>query len=74
MVKVVELSKVRLETAWDIGVHISKEEDNIIFKDAGWLLQANFFYLKCIFMYFLDVSDAIRDKLLSFFELASNKD
>ena len=67
MVKVVELRKVWLESAGDIGVHISKEEDNIVFKDAGWLLQANFFYLKCILMYFLDVSDAIRDKLLPFF-------
>lgn len=74
MIEVIEIGKIRLESTWYIGVHITKEEDNIIFKDAGWLLQAYFFYLKCIFVYFLDVPDAIHDKLLPFFKLAADED
>lgn len=68
MIKVIEFGKVRLESTWYIGVHITEKEDNIIFKDTSWLLQAYFFYLEGILVYLLDVADTIHDKLLSFFK------
>lgn len=74
MIEIIEFGKVRLESTWYIGVHITKKEDNIILKDTSWFLQAYFFYLKGIFVYLLDVSDTIHDKLLSFFKLAADKD